>query len=275
MLLERIAGFRPDVIFGIAQSPLNDVEMLSELKKAGIVLYYWFTEDYRIFDYWKTIAPLFDCFFTLQKEPFWSELERAGCGNYHYLPMAFDSLIDYPENAAGDVIPVSFVGAPYPNRVHFLSRFPGESLSIYGEDWDKYPNSFVAVGDRRIGEEEARDIYRRSLVNLNLHSSAFPMRMGEGDFINPRTFELAGMGCFQLTDRRKLLPLHFDPAGEVVAVSGWQEMTKAAEYFLEHEEERRAFAKRAQRRVFEGHTYLHRVREVVNLITHGRVGATH
>ena len=270
MLLDRITDFRPDVIFGIAQSPLDDVAVLSELKKARIVLCYWFTEDYRIFEYWKTIAPWFDHFFTLQREPFWQELERAGCRTYHYLPMAFDPRPGCSDETTEPEIPVSFVGAPYPNRIHFLSRFPGSGFQIYGEDWDRYPNPFVVIGDRRITEDEARSIYRRSRINLNLHSSPFPGKLGEGDFVNPRTFELAGMGCFQLTDMRKLLTLHFDPAQEVIAVSGWKEMTKAAEYFLDHEEEREAVAKRAQARVLREHTYLHRAREIVGLLEEGR-----
>jgi hypothetical protein len=36
ILLEKVAGFRPDVLFGIAQSPLHDADMLAGFKKAGI-----------------------------------------------------------------------------------------------------------------------------------------------------------------------------------------------------------------------------------------------
>ncbi len=271
LLLERITSFLPDVILGIAQSPLGDTAILPELKKAGITLCYWFTEDYRIFEYWKTIAPWFDHFFTIQQEPFWQELKRAGCDSYHYLPMAFDPGRDCPGESIGPEIAVSFVGAPYPNRVHFLSRFPGK-LEIYGEEWNRYPNPFVVVGDRRITEDEARRIYRRSRININLHSSPLPRELGKGDFVNPRTFELAGMGCFQLTDMRRLLTLHFDPAREVLALSGWEEMTEAAEYFLGHDRERAEMAEKARARVFREHTYRHRAQELVALLQEGRRG---
>jgi hypothetical protein len=70
-LLEKVISFRPEVIFGVTQLPLNDMEILSRLKKVGIILFYWFTEDYRIFDYWKSIAPCFDYFFTIQQNYFW------------------------------------------------------------------------------------------------------------------------------------------------------------------------------------------------------------
>ena len=267
ILLEKVAGFRPDVLFGIAQSPLHDADMLTEFKKAGITLCFWFMEDYRIFDYWKKIAPCFDHFFTIQKDPFWKELRDAGCMNYRYLPMAFDTHADCPETGEGKAIPVSFVGAPYPNRVHFFSTFLNDGFQIYGEDWNRHKNPWVVTDDRRITENEAYDIYRRSLVNINLHSSPFPGEFGGGDFVNPRTFELAGLGAFQLTDMRKLLTLHFDPGDEVIALTSWADMKWAVKYFLRHDEERKAFAEKARARVMKEHTYRRRAEEIVEILS--------
>lgn len=266
ILLEKVAGFQPDVIFGIAQSPLHDIDMLTEFKKAGIALCFWFMEDYRIFDYWKNIAPYFDHFFAIQKDPFWKELKDIGCMNYHYLPMAFNVHANVPEETVAEAIPVSFVGAPYPNRVHFFSEHLNDGFQIYGEDWNRHQNPQVVTGDRRIPEDEAYGIYRRSLVNINLHSSPFSGEFGGGDFVNPRTFELAGLGAFQLTDMRKLLTLHFDPAEEVMALTGWEDMKRAASYFLRHEEERKAFAGRARARVLKDHTYRRRAEEILEIL---------
>ena len=265
-LLEKVAGFQPDVIFGIAQSPLHDTDMLREFKKAGIALCFWYMEDYRIFDYWKNIAPCFDHFFAIQKDPFWKELKDIGCINYHYLPMAFDTHADVPEKMAAEAIPVSFVGAPYPNRVHFFQEFLDDGFQIYGEDWNRHQNPHVVAGERRIPENEAYQIYRRSLININLHSSPFPGEFGGGDFVNPRTFELAGLGVFQLIDMRKLLTLHFDPAEEVIALTSWADMKIAVKYFLRHDEERKAYAGRARARVLKEHTFRHRAEEVVEIL---------
>ena len=266
-LLGKIADFKPDVIFGIAQSPLNDTKMLSQLKHSGIRLCYWFTEDYRLFEYWKNIAPCFDHFFTIQKEPFWQELKQIGCTNYRYLPMAFDTHLECPEKNTETTIPVSFLGAPYPNRVNFFSQFRHPGFQIYGEGWDRHPIPSVVTGNRRVTECEGRLIYHRSFININLHSSAFRGKFGGGDFVNPRTFELAGMGAFQLTDMRKLLTLHFDPAEEIIALSGWEDMKRAVEYFLDHEEEREEIAGKARARVLREHTYQHRAREIVDLLS--------
>lgn len=266
-LLEKVVEFVPDVIFGVAQSPLNDTEILTELKKAGITLCYWFLEDYQIFDYWQTIASYFDYFFTIQKNPFWKKLKQMDCRNYHYLPAAFDPDPKCPENGEEPAIPVSFVGAPYLNRVHFFGKLRRHDFKIYGAEWNKYVNPSIVVGDRRITESEARNIYQRSLININLHSSTMTDGFGGEDFVNPRTFELAGLGAFQLTDMRKLLTLHFDPADEVLALSNWEDMQKAIDYFLEHESERTTFSKKAQERVLKEHTYKHRAQEILDIIS--------
>jgi len=266
-LLEKVVECTPDVVFGLAQSPLNDTEILTELKKAGITLCYWFLEDYRLFDSWQTIASYFDHFFTIQREPFWERLRGMGCRTYHYLPAAFDPDPGSSAQGGGPAISVSFVGAPYPNRVHFFEKLGRGDFEIYGDGWNRYRIPSVAAGDRRVTESEARDVYRRSLVNINLHSSTLENGFGRGDFINPRTFELAGLGVFQVTDMRKLLPLHFNPADEIVALGSWEDMRKAIGYFLDHEEERQAYAKRAQARVLKEHTYLHRAQEILDLVS--------
>ena len=264
-LLEKVVDFKPEVIFGVAQSPLNNIEVLCELKKADIILCYWFVEDYRIFEYWKTIAPYFDHFFTIQKDPFWEELNRMGGHNYHYLPAAFDSNLEFFADEGNHKISATFVGAPYANRVHFFGKLRRRDFEIYGEEWCKYPNPAVKIGDRRISEKEAREIYQRTLINLNLHSNSEPC-WPSGDFVNLRSFELAGLGAFQLTDMRKLLTLHFDPADEVVALASWEDMLKAIDYFLEHQEEREAFAERAQEHVMKEHTYRHRAEEILSML---------
>jgi spore maturation protein CgeB len=265
-LLDTVISYQPEMILGLAQSPLNNPALLAAFRRAGIKLCYWFVEDWQIFTYWKGIAPSFDHFFTIQKEPFFTGLKSVGCPQAHYLPTAFDDLAPAGGTNPGPAIPASFVGAPYPNRVHFFEKLAGPAFQIFGEGWSQHPNLSVRIGDRRISESECRDIYRRTLVNVNLHSSMQPEGFGAGDFVNPRTFEIAGLGAFQLVDRRQLLPLHFDLAGELPAFGRWEEMRAAIEYFSTHEAERNAIAGRARTRVLQEHTYRHRAQEILSVL---------
>jgi len=266
-LMETVLDFRPDAMLGIAQSPMFNPELLIKLRKAGIILCFWFVEDYRIFSYWRSYAPFFDHYLTIQKDPFWDELQQMGCRNFYYLPPAFDANLRTHETEQLPAIPVSFVGAPYPNRIHFFSQLERADFQIYGDAWVACGNGSVVIGDRWISDEEARSIYRRSLININLHSSRRPASFGEGDFVNPRTFELAGLGAFQLTDMRQLMPLHFDLKEEITALTSWEEMTGAIDHFLGCESERREMARRAQERVLREHTYRHRAEEIVSLLS--------
>ncbi|MBW1783331.1 MAG: glycosyltransferase [Deltaproteobacteria bacterium] len=266
-LMQRVLDFRPDAILGIAQSPMVNPEILIKLRKAGIILCFWFVEDYRIFEYWKSYAPFFNHYFTIQKDPFWEKLKEMGCHNFYYLPAAFDDSYRNGNTVPQPEINVSFVGAPYPNRVHFFSQLKRRDFQIYGHRWEEHNTGPVVIGDRWVSDNEAKSIYQRSLVNINLHSSSCPESFGDGDFVNPRTFELAGMGVFQLTDMRQLLPLHFDLKEELVTLNSWEDMKRAIDYFLEHETERSAFAKRVQARVLRDYTYKKRAEEIVNILS--------
>jgi spore maturation protein CgeB len=273
-LLEAVLAFRPEAILGIAQSPLQDPQILAQFRHAGIVLGYWFTEDYRLFPYWRRLAPHFDLFFAIQNEPFRRELEAAGCRNFHYLPAAFDRRIPPRSPADPAPLPLSFVGAPYPNRVHYFSLLDGDAIQIYGEEWDRYHHRGTIVGNRRVTDQEAQAVYRKSAINLNLHSSVTVNDFGGGDFVNPRTFELAGMGCFQITDMRSLLSLHLHPADEVVAVRSWRDMMEAVTYYQSAAAEREAIAAKARLRVLAGHTYEHRAVEILDAVATLRAGAS-
>lgn len=266
-LMKKVLDFGPDAILGIAQSPMVNAKVLIQLRKTGIILCFWFVEDYRVFDYWKTYAHFFNHYFTIQKEPFWRRLRELGCRNFHYLPMAFDTDLSGESCPINPDINVSFVGAPYPNRIHFFDRIDRCDFQIYGDRWSRHGNGAVVIGDRWVSEAEARSIYQRSIININLHSSQNPVSFGEGDFVNPRTFELAGLGVFQLTDVRELMPLHFELNEEIPALRSWEEMKRAIDYFLGHDNQRRSFIKKAQRRVFKEHTYRHRAQEILEIIS--------
>ncbi len=265
-LIDEVMRFQPELILGMAQCPLNNVEVLGALKRAGIRLGYWLVEDGSVFTYWKELAPHFDHFFVIQQEPFLSQLRSIGCRHPHYLPVAFDDHAPPAPEAAGADIGCSFVGAPYPNRVRFLREIAGPDLQIFGEGWDQHPNASVVGGERRLSEQECRGIYERSRVNLNLHSSLRQDGFGDGDFVNPRTFEIAGLGQFQIVDQRRLLPLHFDAVSEVPAYDTWRDYKEAIRYFLQHEDERKAMAAKAQQRVLTKHTYAHRAAEILGMM---------
>ena len=74
-------------------------------------------------------------------------------------------------------------------------------------------------------------------LNLQRHHSSVSDAdvVAQGDFVNPRTFELAAAGAFQLVDARALLPELFAP-GELATFTSLPEMLLGIDYYLAHPE---------------------------------------
>lgn len=262
-----------DILVCMAQAPIS-IEALTEVRKRGIITVLWFAEDYLRFTYWKQVAPYYDFIFTIQKGECIEAIKKAGCPNVHYLPMGCDPAIHAPmtltqEEKARWGSPISFVGAGYHNRSQMFASLASHPFKIWGTEWPTCRpfTEMVQEQGRRLTPEEYVKIFNSTDINLNLHSSSERDGVDPyGDFINPRTFELASCGVFQLADRRTLLPELFEEDKEIVLFSDLNEMKEKIDYYLAHPEERLRIAEAGRRRVLEEHTYAHRMKSMLSVI---------
>lgn len=260
---------KPHLVLALAQAPL-DKPVLQRMRQTGMRTVMWFVEDYEVFNYWRYYAPLYDAFAVIQKEPFLSELEKIGQPHAFYLPLA--ALPDFHKPLELSLADkkkygseISFLGAGYPNRRVAFRSLIGRDFKIWGSDWDGETalNAHIQRNGARIDAEESVKIYNAAAINLNLHSNVDPKKLvGNGDFVNPRTFELAAMGAFQLVDRRSLMAELFAD-DELAVFDDFDGMMKAVDYFLSHPEERQKYAQRARARVLRDHTYEQRMRALL------------
>lgn len=261
----KVETFGPDLVLALAQAPLTR-QVLKRLRRDGVATAMWFVEDHRLFTYWEAFAPFYDLFAVIQREPFPEKLAAAGQPNVLYLPLAADPAVHRPlaltpVEARRYGAPVSFMGAGYPNRRRAFRELADFDLGIFGSDWEGDPvlAPRVRLSGRRVDTEEAVKIFNAATVNLNLHSSvSAEAAVVPGDFVNPRTFELAMCGAFQLTDRRALLPELFDDDA-VARFSDLAELREKLAHFLSRPEERAAYAGRARARALAEHTYARRM----------------
>lgn len=272
MVAARAIERRVDLVWAVAQSPLTPTA-LEELRRENIVSAFWFVEDYQVFEYWRQIARYHDAIFTIQRGRLHDELHAAGARSVCYLPCAANPSVHRPlslseEEMARWGADVSFVGAGYRNRQNLFARLRLPNLKIWGNDWpsDCAASRYLQENGRRVTAEETANIYNATKINLNLHSSTRYSGVNpEGDFVNPRTFEIAACGGFQLADARSEMTELFSE-DEIVLFHDAEEISGQVAYYLSHESERTAMADRARSRVLCEHTYEHRMKTALDFL---------
>ncbi len=261
-----------DLVLGIAQSPLT-IKILRQLRERNIVTAYWFVEDFRTLLYWQFLAPEVDYFFIIQKEDFYRELKQIKCRNFYYLPVCasiskhqkIELSQEEKEKYGSDL---SFIGAGYYNRRRAFVSLLNYDFKIWGNDWnlESRLGEIIQDGGRRISPDEAVKIFNASKINLNLHSSTFAEDINpNGDFVNPRTFEIALSGNFQLVDKRILLK-ELLSADEVASYSSIKELKNKIDYYLKDEKSRNEITQKTRARVLKDHTYEARLKEMLAYI---------
>lgn len=270
MILEAVTERPVDILVCLAQAPLSP-RVLTELRNRGIVTVMWFVEDCNRFTTWKSLAPYFDYMFLIQDGEFIKMVEQAGAGRALYLPVGCDPMVHAPAPVTDEErktfgSQLSFVGAGYNNRCHVFANLARRDFKIWGTEWPKCApfTKLVQQQGRRVDPSDYVKVFNSTAVNLNLHSSS--ERDGvdpTGDFVNPRTFELAATGAFQLVDFRRHLPALFDIGPEMAVFHDAREMEEKIDYFLAHPAERAQIATASRARALRDHSYLQRVKSML------------
>ena len=271
---------QPDLVLAMAQAPISKI--LLKLKQDNIPSAMWFVEDFQVFPYWQFFAPLYDYFFIIQKEPFLSKLKEINVTNAYYLPMAADINFHKKQNLTQEEeqfykADLAFMGAGYPNRRVAFRALLKYNFKIWGSDWqgDELLAKYLQKNGERISPEESLKIYSATKINLNLHSSINAQNLiSHGDFVNPRTFELASLNAFQLVDKRQLMDEHFictsldNPCknAELATFNSMEELQENILFYLNHPELRNQIAENARKRVEKEHTYKHRMQTLLTII---------
>jgi spore maturation protein CgeB len=273
ILLESFTEKPIDILICMAQAPISP-RVLTELRRRGVITVLWFVEDYLRFTYWKEVAKYFDYVFTIQKGECIDAIRRAGAEHVHYLPTACDPAVHTPVKLSPEEqqrwgSPISFVGAGYYNRRQTFASLAHLPCKLWGTEWPacKPFDRMVQEAGRRLTPEEYIKIFNSTEINLNLHSSN--ERDGvdpTGDFLNPRVFELAACGAFQLVDERALLADSFEIGKEIVTFSSLNDLKEKIEYYTQRPEERRKIAEQARARVLRDHTYDKRLEQMLSII---------
>ncbi len=267
MVFMKAVEEKVDLVFAVAQAPIPP-KIIEKLKEQNIATAYWFTEDHLVMTYWEDIAHLYDMFLVIQEDAFLEELERKGV-YYLYLPLACHPKIHRPLELSKEEkkrygSDVSFVGAGYYNRRNFFKALADmENFKIWGSEWEGCweLQERIQEGGRRVSTEECVKIFNATKININLHSSPYHRGINpQGDYVNPRTFEIAACGAFQLVDPRRKLGEFFKVGEELITFSSEKELRALIEHYLKRDDERKEIAQKSRNRALKEHTYIHRIK---------------
>ncbi|MCM1111987.1 MAG: glycosyltransferase [Muribaculum sp.] len=103
-------------------------------------------------------------------------------------------------------------------------------------------------------------IFRLSKINLNM--TIKPIQTG----LPLRIFDILGCGGFLMTNYQAELPEYFDIGVDLEAYSSLEELVDKCAYYLEHEDVRRQIARSGYEKVCTAHTYIHRMRDMIEAI---------
>jgi spore maturation protein CgeB len=139
---------------------------------------------------------------------------RAANPNTHYLPHAYDPDIHYPAppDPSAPQHDVVFVGSLFKERVELLSavNWDGIDFGLYGSTEMLSSRSKLRkyVRGGYVDNTMAVKLYRNAKIGLNLYrqSKGFAKdapRIEHAESLNPRAYELAACGTFQISDHRE------------------------------------------------------------------------
>jgi len=107
--------------------------------------------------------------------------------------------------------------------------------------------------------EKAPGVYGESKINLNISLRSIV------NGIPLRCFEILGSGGFLLTNYQgDFAQIDLIDGVDYVSFESDYDMINKIEYYLNHEEERRTIAENGYKKILEAHTYVHRVKEMLD-----------
>lgn len=256
-LLQKIAAFRPDVIFTVLMHYeiwLETLDLVRAHTPAWIVN--WGTDDsWKFPQATRYFAKHVDLHVTTDA----ASLDRAaalGLDNVMLSQWAASvSLLKEPLPSKDCRYDVTFVGSLYGDRRRWVDtlRAAGIDVQCFGHGSE---HGVVASDD-------IPEIIRNSRISLNFTGSDnLVPGAGSGGQIKARTFEVPGAGGFLLTQHAAGLERYFRPGEEVAMFDTPDELVEQVRYYLAHAEARDRVAHAGHRRTAEHHTYAARFAEI-------------
>lgn len=260
-------------------------DALAVLRRIGVKVAIVFTESPYLTDAEQELklARLCDVAFTIERtcvSHFQAALDAAGNGGHaYYLPHAHDPAVHTPvldppaEDERSDVL---LIGTGWVERQRLLEQINWDGIDLkLGGLWPgiaHYGSPHRLASALRwpcIPNRDTARLYRGAKIVLNPHRWH-----PTAESANPRVYEAAAIGAFQISDHRAEIPELFGDAIPTYPPGVPWRLEALIRHYLADDAARRACADEARRRVAE-HTFTQRATQIVAAIEqHGRAHQT-
>ncbi|MGG4143568.1 glycosyltransferase [Paenibacillus algorifonticola] len=283
-LAEQAAAISPDIVLvmnGLHTFPANHLQQIGEVKQRGFRTAVWFVDDPYMTEKTVAAAPHYDIVLTHELGTL--ELYRSiGCTNVHYLPLAVHAGLYRPQRSnSAFASDVCFIGQGFWNRIGLIDAISERLLAkrrkifLSGGLWERlavYKRLQPFIHTDWLSAKQTIPYYNNAKIVINIHrtteagSDNFNALQSPGRSINPRTYEIAACGAFQLTDIREDLPYYYTAGQEIETFQDAEELAAKIDFYLENEEARSRIAVNGLRRTLRDHTFRSRAVQLLQLI---------
>jgi spore maturation protein CgeB len=263
MLKEAAREFRPHWILVIRAHQFVDAELVAELKReCGVEqVVGWRVDGPLDSPDLLEDARIYDLYFCSHRHGYDPRSDKIGYLPVYGMDFALyrNFYVDAPRPYAHQLV---LVGGHNARRAQFVSQLLDLPLELYGK-WGKHARTNRAL-HRRVkargawGEALLR-LYNTTKVVLNI-TNWDPARYVA---LNQRVFDVPATGAFLLTDYSPELEEHFRIGEEIACFSSAQELEEKARYYLAHDAEREALARRGYAKALTLPTVADRMRTVL------------
>jgi spore maturation protein CgeB len=273
-LLDIARSEKPELMFSVMFTDELEMDVVRQISALPeVTTLNWFCDDHWRFDnYSRLWAPHFNWVVTTANSaiPKYEGLQfrnviksQWGCNHGLYRKSALPYEYD-----------VTFVGQPHGNRRAMVKTLSegGIDVRCFGFGWD----------EGRVSQERMIQVFNQSRINLNFSNASVQSgnvieRWTRGlaasflgakskrqfsEQIKGRNFEVPGCGGFLLTSRADDLESYYELDKEIVCFDGLDDLIEKIQYYLAHDDERAAIARRGYERTQRDHTYGRRFEEI-------------
>lgn len=260
-LEKAVAAFRPDILLVIRGNNF-DADTIRKIKaRYGIrKTVGWWVKDPRATSEMQEDAQIYDHYFCIHQFGYGPE------DNITYLPaLGIDRNLYHPDSDRnGYQHSVVFVGGWSRRRQEILQALADLPLEIYGPGWRKWRRKsslWRKVRASKVWGKKLNELYNASKIVLNV-SSWDPTRTG----LTLRVLDVPATGAFLLTDASPAVEHYFHPGEEIETFATPEELREKVVFYLGHDEEREAIARRGHEKALNFESYRDKMQRLLDVI---------